>query len=166
MHQEASDELLRVERLLPHAEVRPALRAVTGQETDAAVSDGEDAAVGNADAMRVAGEVLADCKRPSKRLLRVHDPLLEVEAILEAIELVTIRKVRDIAAEQERLLLVRVSTREQIEELATEDAREHLDRREEVRTRGDPRLPVEREPAAADDRMDVDVVPQLLRPGM
>ena len=80
MQQEASDELLRVERLLPHAEVRAALRAVAGQETDAAVGDGEDAAVGNADAMRVAGEVLADCKRPSKRLLRVYDPLLEVEA--------------------------------------------------------------------------------------
>ena len=80
MHQEASDELLRVERLLPHAEVRPALRAVTGQETDAAVGDGEDAAVGNADAMRVAGEVLADCERSAKWLLRVYDPLLEVEA--------------------------------------------------------------------------------------
>jgi hypothetical protein len=57
--------------------------SVLGREAHRGVADGEEAMVGEADAVGVAAEVAEDLLGTSERALGVDDPVLSVEVILE-----------------------------------------------------------------------------------
>jgi hypothetical protein len=112
VQQEAADELVGGQR---------GTRAVLGGEGDAAIVEGNEALVGDADAVGVATEVPEDLTRAPEGGLAVDDPGLAVEVVLEPSEGDGIGEVGAGSGELELPALAGAGERG--EELAAEQAR-------------------------------------------
>ena len=101
---------------------------------------------------------------PPNGALGVHDPFGADHLGEQRVEPIRPPQRRQVAREAESSPLE--GGAEPAEELAPEHPAEDADREEEVVTAGDPTAPVEREPAAGDDAMDVRVQHEVLAPGV
>ena len=161
MEQEAADELFGREG---HGLEAAVMTVVPPTETDLTVLDGEEAVVGDGDAVGVLAEVVEDLVGAGEGGLGVDDPLglaegLEVEGegggIVERGEGVAELE----PAGAEGLL-------EQFEEEAAEQAGQDEDGEEETGAAGDPAVTVGSDAAAGDDAVQVGVKREHLPPGM
>ncbi len=163
MEQEPADELANAE---PHhldlvaavvAVVLPSEAYVIGFKLD-------QAAVGDGDAMGVAGEIGEHLRRTGERLLGIHDPLLLAEGRKVGPECGSIRWSGQVG--KESYLARDMQRDEALKEQEPEQPREHAYRQEEVGPTGYPAGGVRRDAAAGDDAMDVRVMAEVLAPGM
>src|SRR5881628_1104811 len=121
VQQEAADELVGGKR---------GALAVLGGEGDAASIEGDEALVGDADAVGVAAEVVEDLRGAAEGRLAVDDPGLAIEVVLELGEGGGVGEVSAGAVELEFAALAGASERG--EELAAEEPRHDGDREEEA----------------------------------
>jgi hypothetical protein len=145
VHQEAAQELVGAERhgLDPHragggiggAVVLPA-------EADGAVVQADEPAVGDGDAVSVAGEVGEHRRRAAEGRLGVDHPLGPTKRRQVRGERIRCGKVREVAEEAEAPLSVRGD--ELLQEEAAEQPREHPNGQEEALAAGDPALAIRR----------------------
>src|ERR1700744_5019754 len=161
MDQEAADELLgREGHRLPAAVVPVILPA----EAEFAVIHGQQAVVGDGDAMGIAPYVVEDLSRPGERPLGIDHPLC-------------LPGRRQVAPERRRLMQVTMFGEEvQLaggkgllevpQEQTPKHPRQHPHRQKEPRPAGDPALPVWRDAAAGNQEMNVRMVRQVLCPGV
>jgi hypothetical protein len=122
-------------------------------ERDSALVERDEPPIREADAMRVAPEVAEDLLGSAEGLLRVDDPACAMELVADAREACAICELGGGAVEAE--LAPVVEAYESGEELPAEEGAEDADGEEEVGTRGDPSLAVERKAAAGHDAVDV-----------
>jgi hypothetical protein len=122
-------------------------------EGDAALVGGDQAAVGDGDAVGVAGQIGEHGLRPAERLLRIDDPLRSPERRQEGGERAGFGKSSMFAEEHQ---LAGVMRRDQhLDDEAPEQAGEDTHRQEEVRPTRDPHVTVIGEPAAGYDHVHV-----------
>ena len=133
-------------------------------EGDAVVVEGDEAAVGDGDAVGVAGEIGEHRLGPGEGPLGVDDPLDLAQRRQIRGEGMALGERRVIAEEVEAAGIVR--GRELLQEQPAEQPREHAHGQEEARPAGDPALAVGREAAARHDAVDVRVMGERRAPGM
>ena len=138
--------------------------AISIGEGDGTVLNREQPVVGDGDAMGVAADVVQDRLGAAKSTLGIDHPLLVVELSEQAAKGRLRGEVRDLAGENEAAVVK--GCLEKCQELAAKDLGQRLDRKQEVRARGDPPLPIPRERAAGDGAVEMDVVAQGLVPGV
>jgi len=112
----------------------------------------------------VAAEVIEQMFRRPKRLFGVDDPRLLVQLFEQVVEGFRIGQRSGLTWEAKLFLLE--SLFEQVEEFALEDDTEGLDTEEEVFTGRDPTGLIEREHSFWEEAVEVEVVLELLVPGM
>ena len=160
MEQEASDELFGREGQGLEVAV---MAVVAPAESDLTVLDGEEAVVGDGDAVGVAAEVVEDLVGAGEGGLGVDDPLGLAEGLEVAGEGVGVVESGQGVAElkpagAEGLL-------EPFEEEAAEQAGEDADGEEETGAAGDPAVTVGSDAATGDDAVQVGVKREHLPPG-
>ena len=161
MEEEAPDEFLGVEGHDLHAVT---VRVVLPAEAHDAVGGADEPLVGDRHAVRIAAEVLEDLRRPGEGSLGVHDPGVVAKVPEPGGEGVRIREGRDRAGEDKLAGGEGAVKGRQV--LAAEDRREGADREEEAGGRGDPASPVPTERAPGDDTVQMQVLGEILAPGM
>ena len=161
MEQEAADELFGGEGQGLEAAV---MAVVAPAEADLTVLDGEEAVVGDGDAVGVAAEVVEDLVGAGEGALGVDDPLGLAEGLEVAGEGVGIVESGEGVAELEPAGAEGLL--EQFEEEAAEQAGEDPDGEEETGAAGDPAVTVGSDAAAGDDAVQVGVKREHLPPGM
>ncbi len=114
--------------------------------------------------MDVAAEVIEQMFRRPKRLFGVDDPRLLVQLFEQVVEGFRIGQRSGLTWEAKLFLLEGLF--EQVQELALEHDTEGLDTEEEVFTGRDPTGLIEREHSFWEEAMEVEVVLELLIPGM
>ncbi len=114
--------------------------------------------------MDVAAKVIEQMLRRPKRLFGVDDPRLLVQLFEQVVEGFRIGQRRGLTWEAKLFLLEGLF--EQVQELALEDDTEGLDTEEEVFTGRDPTGLIKREHSFWEQAMEVEVVLELLVPGM
>jgi hypothetical protein len=160
VEQEASDELDARDRhgpLLSRGAVLP-------PEFDLLVIDGDDALVGDGDAVGVASQILQDLGWATEGWLGVDDPLLAAEVGDRAGPGGEIAKSFELAVELD--LAVSVGGFESLQIQTSKQPAEHAHRQEEVSSAGDPSLSVAGDSSAGDDAVHVGVMEQDLAPGV
>jgi len=161
VEQEAAQELLDGER---QEALLIAARGVSPAEGDLVVGQGDEAMVGDGDAVRVAAQVMENMLRTSERFFAVDDPVLAEELPEEARERLRLGEEPKVAVEAE--LAIGEGALESCDELASEDAAEHLDRKKEGITWADPARVIEGEPAGGNHAMNMRMMLQFLIPSM
>ena len=161
VQEEASDELAGVEahhlELVAAGVVAPSETHLHGVEVDEAVV-GDGALVG------VAPEVGEDIGSAGKRCLGVDDPVVRLQRGPQALECAGV--VEAIVARHAQLA-VAVGDGEEVEILAAEDFRQGGGGEEESPAHGgEPALAVGAQGAVGDDTVDMDVLPEILPPGV
>ena len=161
MDQEAADELVGLEG---HRFVLVAAPVVLPAEADLAVVDGQQAAVGDGDAVGIAADILEDLFRAREGSLGVDHPVglvdwREVAAECCGFLQVAMRREEVQPAGGKCLLEV-------MQEPSPEQSRQHSDRQEEARTARDPAVAVLCDAATRDQAMQMRVVHQVLPPGV
>ena len=156
VEQEAAQELLDRER---QEALLVAVRGVSPAEGDLVLGKGNEAMVGDGNAMRIAAQVIEDMLRTPERPFAVNDPVLAEELPQEAGERLLLCEEPKVAVEAD--LALGESALQSCDELASEDAAEHLDRKKEEIAWVDPACVVEGEPAGGNDAMDVRMMLQL-----
>ena len=114
--------------------------------------------------MDVAAKVIEQMFRRPKRLFGVDDPRLLVQLFDQVVEGFRIGQRSGLTWEAKLFLLEGLF--EQVQELALEHDTEGLDTEEEVFTGGDPTGLIEREHSFWEEAVEVEVVLELLVPGM
>jgi len=112
----------------------------------------------------VAAKVIEQMLRRTERLFGVNDPRLLVQLFEQVVEGFRIGQRSGLTWEAKLFLLEGLF--EQVQELALEHDTEGLDTEEEVSTRGDPVVLIERQHSFWEEAMEVEVVLELLVPGM
>jgi hypothetical protein len=140
------------------------VRVVLPAEADDAVGGADEPLVGDGHAVRIAAEVLEDLRRPGEGALSVHDPGVVAKVPEPGGEGVRISEGRERAGEDKRAGGEGAVKGRQV--LAAEDRREGADREEEAGGRGDPARPVPTERAPGDDTVQMQVLGEVLAPGM
>jgi hypothetical protein len=161
MKKEAADELDGAES---HPASSLAASVVLPAEGDLAITDGEDALVGDGDTMRVTGKVAQDLSRSPERWFRIDDPGFGTERGQPAVPGVGLRQWGESAVEAESFLLE--GFLEITQELAAEHPAEDVDGEEEAVVTADPVLAIETEATPRDHAMKVRVMMQILAPGV
>jgi hypothetical protein len=159
MKQEAPNELVGIEG---HHLGAVAIAVVLPPEPYEAVLIGDEPAVGDGHAVGVASEIAQDLLRPAKRPFRVDDPIRLVGRSKTLLEGSRVFERCELALKLE--LPVGESLPDLVEEFASKDPREDLDREEEVFGRGDPSLAVEGKTATGYDAVDVWMMEKVLPP--
>ena len=109
--------------------------------------------VGDGDAMRVARQIMQHMLRATEGRLGIHHPVLLIKSTQEEGEMLLFMK-RHALAEEAQLMAGKEAPQSG-EELAAEDAAEHLDRQKEAGTGSDPARVVRRESATRHYAVDV-----------
>jgi len=161
MEEEPADEL---SRLQPHHLGRAAIVIVLPGEGDMGLVEGDEAGVGDGDAMGVAAEIGEHLGGAAEGLLGVNDPVDPPHGGETFGEGRRIGERRKFAEEAE--VASCEGRRQPLEEQPPEQPRERLDRQKEVRTARDPARPIGREAAARDDAMEMGMMGQRLAPGV
>ena len=147
-----------------HDELPVAVGGVSPAEADLAVGEGDQPAVGDADAVGVGAEIAQGMFRSAEGSLGVDDPVVTEEDSEPGGEAAWLEERCEVAVELELAFLERGL--EASNELAAEDASEHLDREEEGAAGGDPTGVIGSEATGGDHAVDMGVVLQPLVPGM
>jgi hypothetical protein len=108
-----------------------ALSPIAGGKADPSVTDINKAVVRDGYAMGIAAAILQDLLRSGKGPLGVHDPILGVELLHEALEALGDPEVLRLLPPDE--VLLRVGLTQGVEKLPAEDLAQGLDRKEKVR---------------------------------
>ncbi len=114
--------------------------------------------------MDVAAKVIEQMFRRPKRLFGVDDPRLLAQLFEQVVEGSRIGQGSGLTWEDELVLIECLL--EKVEKLTLEDDTEGLDTEEEVFTGGDPTGLIEREHSFREEAVEVEVVLELLVPGM
>jgi len=126
MQQESAEELVDREA---HDALLVAVRGVSPAEADLAVGQGDQPAVGDADAVGVCAEVAQGVLGSAEGTLGVDDPVVTEEGSEPCGEAARLGERCEVAVELERAFAERGL--QAGDELAAEDASEHLHRQEE-----------------------------------
>jgi hypothetical protein len=147
-----------------HASLLAALLVVLEQEGDLAVGEGDDAVVGDGDAVGIAAEISEDVLGAAKGRLGIDDQVLGAELVLEAAPRQRMGEFGRGACEVE--LAPTICLVQRVEKQTAEELAEHLHGYEIVRPCRDPVHAVRGEPAAGDDAVQVRMEQQVLSPGV
>ncbi len=161
MEQEAAEELVCRQA---HDALPVAMRGVSPAEADLAVSEGDQPAVGDADAMGIRAKIAQSVFWSAEGPFGVDDPVVAEQDSEPGGEAAWFRERCEMAVELEPAFAERGP--ETCEELAPEDASEHLHRQEEGAPRTDPAGVIRCKPTGGDDAVDVRMVLQTLVPGV
>jgi hypothetical protein len=101
------------------------MNVVLPSEGDLIVVEGDEAMVGDGNAVSVASQVVEDMFCPAEGRFRVDDPLLMEELIDETVEAIGLSEADDRAVKVELVLVKDMC--EPVSELAAEDAAEYMD---------------------------------------
>ena len=126
MKQETAQELIDRQA---HDALLVAMSGVSPAEADLAVGEGDQPAVGDADAMGVSAEIAQGMFRPAEGTLGVDDPVMTEKDSEPGGEAAWLGERCEVAVELE--LAVTERSLEASDELAAEDTPKHLDREEE-----------------------------------
>ena len=140
------------------------MTVVAPAEADLTVLDGEEAVVGDGDAVGVAPEVVENLLGPGEGALGVDDPLGLAERLEVAGEGVGVIERGEGVAELEPAGAEGLL--EPFEEEAAEQAGEDANGEEEAGAAGDPEVTLGSDAAAGDDAVQVGVKREHLPPGM
>ena len=161
VEQEAPDELGGGQR---HRLEAVRLAVVLEAEAHAPAVEGQEALVGDGDAVRVAAEVVEHAGGPVEGRLGVDHPLAAAQGPQVAREGGRVGKVGEAAAEPQAALAEGLL--ELVEEERAEAAGEDAHGQEEARAAGDPAVAGGGEAAAGDDAVQVGVVAEAAAPGV
>ena len=114
--------------------------------------------------MDVAAEVVEQMLGRAERLFGVDVPTFFSQSFEQQVKIGSISQGRGVAWEDEILLIE--SLLEKVEELALEDHTECFCGEEEIFAGGDPTSLIERQSSLGDEAVEVEVVLELLVPGM
>ena len=114
--------------------------------------------------MDVAAEVIEQMLRRTERLFGVDDPRLLAQLFEQVVEGFRIGQRSGLTWEDELVLIEGLL--EKVEELSAEDDAEGFDTEEEVFAGRDPAVLIEREHSLWEEAMEVEVVLELLIPGV
>ena len=159
--QEAADEFVSGER---HHLGLAVLAIVFPGEADLAVVEPDQAAVGDGDAVSVAGEIAEHLLGPGERGLAVDDPIDLGQCVEVGGEGSGVGQGGESAGEAE--FTGREGGAHLLQEQIAEAAREHAHGQEEAGRAGDPARLVGRDAAAGDDAVQMRMVVQRLPPGV
>jgi hypothetical protein len=157
MQHEATQELFGGDR---HLALLAAVRVVLPSEADLAVGDGQEAMIGDGDAVRVAGQVVKHMLRPPEGAFGVDHPILTKERPEESMESFLCGEWLETAGKGESALTK--GALEAGDKLAAKDAPQYPHRQEEGVARVKPALVVERQTARRDYAMDMRMVASAL----
>lgn len=138
MEQEAAQELIDGER---QEALLIAVFGVPPTERDAAIGQGDEAMVGDGYSMRVATEVMENMLRAAEGPLAVDHPFVAEELPDEREEVFRLSQRPELAVETE--LAIREGALQSFDKLASEDAAEHFDGKEEGIARMNPAFMIE-----------------------
>src|SRR5262244_2717509 len=155
VEQEAADKLVGTEG---HCAVPrlPVAAVVLVAEGHAALVESNEPAVGDGDAMGVAGEIGKHCFWPGEGRLGVDEPVLSLERREMRSEGLTTTPLLDLAKEREPTR--RVGVGERRSEEPPEQAGKHAHRQQEAGLAAHPARSIERYPTARHNHMDVRMV--------
>ena len=140
------------------------LTVVLPAKADVLIAKMEQPAVGDGDAMGVPRKIGQDLLWTCERTLGVDDPFPRAQGSEVSLECLSVSKREEISEELQLASIV--SGHETFEEQAPEQAREHPNREEEVRTASHPVHAVGGDTSARYNAVDVRVVIEALSPGM
>ena len=160
VEQEASDELHARDR---HGSFLPS-GAILPPEFDLSVMDGDDALVGDGDAVGVAGQILQDLGRATKGWLGVDHPLLSADFGDRAGPGGEIAKSFELTVKLD--ITVAIGGFESLEIQTPKQPAEDAHRQEETISAGGPSKLVAGDSSTGDDAVHVGVVEQGLAPGV
>jgi hypothetical protein len=126
MEQESAQKLL---DLQSHEPLLVAMGGVSPTESDVALGESDQPAVGDGDAMGVGAEIAQHVFRSAEGRLGVDDPVMAEEYAQPCCEGTRLGKRQEVAVELERAC--KESAAKSGDELAAEDAAEHLDGKKE-----------------------------------
>lgn len=158
MEEEAADELVDFEGAMFEC---AAVISIAIRESDLLLVDSGDAVVGDGDTMGIAAEVIEELFRRTERPFRVDIPGFVPQGLDELVEA---SRIGSFSREDEFLFLE--GAFEGFEEFSTEDDAQRFIVEEEAFTGRDPAGVVEGEGSLGEEAMEVEMVLQLLIPGM
>ena len=138
MKQKPAQELIDGER---HEALLIAVCGVSPTECDFVIGQGDEAMVGDRHSMRVAAEILENRVRAAERSLAVDHPVVTEQLPEERGEGLRLGERQELAVETE--LAIREGTLQSFDKLASEDAAEHFDGKEEGIARMNPAFMIE-----------------------
>src|SRR6516162_3030594 len=152
MEQEAPDELVGAERhgAVPHLPVAAVILVAEGYTT---LVESNEPAVGDGDAVSVAGEIGEHCCRPREGAPGRDEPLLPFKRCQKSVESLATTQAFDLAKEREPAGRVGIDKR--CQEKPPEQSGKHPHRQEKAGLAAHPARPIERYPAARHNHMDV-----------
>lgn len=142
------------------------VQGITGSdgEGDAIRIDGDEAVVGDADAVGVVAEVSEEIGGSAKGAFGVDDPGFGVEGVAEGGPCEGVLEVGEMARKVEITLSAGLD--ERLDEKVLKALTEDLHREEVSRTGWDPPMRIGGEAASGDDAVDMGVMGEVLRPGV
>ena len=161
VQQEAAEELVCWQA---HDALPVAMRGVSPAEADLAVSEGDQPAVRDADAMGIRTEIAQRVLGSAEGPLGVDDPVVTEQDSEPCGEAAWFRERCEVPVELQLAFAER--SLKLGEELAPEDTAEHLDRQEERTARRDPAGMIRCKAAGGDDAVHVRMMLQPLVPGV
>ncbi len=161
MEQEAAEEFIGRQA---HDALPVVMRGVSPAEADLPFDEGDQPAVRDADAMGVSAEIAERVLGSAEGPLGVDDPVVTEQDSEPCREAAWFRERCKVTVELQLAFTER--RLEAGEELAAEDASEHLDRQEEGAARRDPAGVIRCQAASRDDAVNMGMVLQALVPGM
>ena len=162
VEEEAACEFVGVEL---HRAVLTGMGVIFPGEGDRLLIDGEEAVVGNGDAVGISSEILEGLRGPAERRLGVNGPVMASGLAQETIEGCGILVEPGQVAMEVQTALV-VSGPCESEPFATENAAQHANGQEEATATGHPAGVVGGEPAGRHEAVDVRMMKQRLPPGV
>jgi len=161
MEEKAANEFLRRKR---HGPASATMAVILPFEGNAFIVVGNQTAVGDGDAMGVAGKIAKHLFGSGKGALGINHPIGSARGVQVSSESGPIGKRCQIAEEFE--IASRVGGIEKFQKQATEQTRKHAYRQEEAGSAIDPRCSIWRKAAAGYDAMKVGMILQVLAPAM
>jgi len=147
-----------------HDTLLVAMSGVTPAEADLVIRQGDQSAVGDADAVSVCAEIAQGMFRSAERPLGVDDPVVMEQDSEPGGEATWLGERCELTMELELAFSER--SPQAGDELAAEDTSEHLDWKKEETARRDPTGVIWCEPAGSDHAVDMGMVLQPLIPGV
>jgi len=159
MQQEAAQELWRLDG---HHSLVIAMGIISPAESDLVVGEGDQAMVGDGDAMGVAGEIAEDMMRAPERGFGIDDPWVTKQGAQESAEGFLVLEGSKRAGEDQLALLE--SSFQSGDELAAKDATEYAHREEEGIAGMDPAGVIGRKTSGRNQTMQMRMEQQVLPP--
>ena len=161
VEEEAAQELCSRKR---HDALLAAMGIVFPAQADALSVEGQQAVIGNGDAMGVAAQVAEHMCGSAEGRLGIHDPLLFAQLVQQFCEQFPILKHSGGTTAVQRSVAVEALERE--EELVAKDAAEHRNGQQEAGMGMDPGLVVGGESSGGDDTVDMRVEQEVGTPAV